>query len=310
MQHKQEFNEHFKIILLGDNFVGKSSLLHTYCGGNIYSSDEYMDTMGVDQQIRLLKSFNKIIQLRIWDASGAPTLQKIVSSYFRNVDGALICFDLTNRVSLQHTKEHIERLKEIKKDDVPMVLVGCKADLGQSKTIYSEEARKWASELGIIYIEVSSLKKENIAQPFLQITDQIYIAKLLNKLKPKLEESLNGYLKLINPKNRSSFFTEQSVDLTAKEGALREEYKVLFDKLLHLRSVDELVEAHRKTAELLENSDQLYKQDNPFLSTFVSSSLSTALKQTLDVLSGLLAHLSVAKEEQKQQKPGITASLV
>ncbi|MGM9454058.1 Rab family GTPase [Legionella bozemanae] len=308
MQHKQEFNEHFKIILLGDNFVGKSCLLHTYCGGNVYSSDEYMDTMGVDQQIKRLNAFNKIIQLRIWDASGAPRLHKIVSLYFRHVDGALICFDLTNKTSLQHTKEHIARLKEIKKN-VSMILVGCKADLGQCRDIYSEEARKWASELGLIYIEVSSLKKENIAQPFTQITDQIYIANQLHKLKPKLEESLNGYLKLINPKSRSSFFAEQNLDLT-KEGALREEYKMLFDTLFHLRSVDELVEAHRKTAELLERADQLYKQDSPFLSTFVSSSLSTALKQTLDVLSGLLAHLSVAKEELKQQKPGITTSLL
>lgn len=85
---------------------------------------------------------------------------------------------------------------------------------------------------------------------------------------------------------------------------------MLFDTLFHLRSVDELVEVHRKTAELLERADQLYKQDSPFLSTFVSSSLSTALKQTLDELSGLLTHLSVAKEELKQQKPGITTRLL
>ncbi|KTD72534.1 Rab family GTPase [Legionella tucsonensis] len=306
MEQKQEFNEHFKIILLGDNFVGKSCLLHTFCGGNVYSSDEYTDTMGVDQQIRLIKAFNKIIQLRIWDASGTPRLQKIVSSYFRHVDGTLICFDLTNRVSLQHTKEHIERLREIKKN-VPIILVGCKADLGKCRGVCSEEAKKWAGELGLTYIEVSSLKKENIEQPFTQITDQIYIVNQLNKLKPKLEKFLNDYLKLINPKNRSVFFTEQNSDLT-KEGALREEYKTLFDKLFHVKSVEELVEAYRKTVELLESADQLYKQDSPFLSTFVSSSLSTALKQTLDVLSGLLAHLSAAKEPKHQKAGAVTNS--
>lgn len=306
MEQKQEFNEHFKIILLGDNFVGKSCLLHTFCGGNVYSSDEYTDTMGVDQQIRRIKAFNKIIQLRIWDASGTPRLQKIVSSYFRHVDGTLICFDLTNRTSLQHTKEHIERLREIKKN-VPIILVGCKADLGQRIGVCSEEAKKWAGELGLTYIEVSSLKKENIEQPFTQITDQIYIANQLNKLKPKLEKFLNDYLKLINPKNRSVFFTEQNSDST-KEGVLREEYKTLFDKLFHVKSVEELVEAYRKTVELLESADQLYKQDSPFLSTFVSSSLSTALKQTLDILSGLLVHLSATKEPKHQKTGAVTNS--
>ncbi|AWN73000.1 TPA: Rab family GTPase [Legionella anisa] len=305
MEHKQEFNEHFKIILLGDNYVGKSCLLHTYCGGNVYSSDEYTDTMGVDQQIRRLNAFNKIIQLRIWDASGAPRLHKIISSYFRHVDGALICFDLGNRTSLLHTKEHIERLKEIKK--VPMILVGCKADLGR-REISSEEAKKWASELGLTYIEVSSLKKENIEQPFTQITDQIYITNQLNKLKPKLEELLNSYLKLANPKNRSGFFAQQNLDI-AKEGALREEYKTLFDKSLHLRNMDELVEAYRKTTELLERADNLYKQENPFLSNFVSSPLLTALKQTLDVLDGLLTHLSAAKELKYQKLGTVTNSI-
>ncbi|MCE0721926.1 MULTISPECIES: Rab family GTPase [Legionella] len=304
MEQKQDFNEHFKIILLGDNFVGKSCLLQTYCGGNLYSSDEYMDTMGVDQQISRLKAFNKIIQLRIWDASGAPGLHKIVSSYFRSVDAALICFDLSNRSSLQHTKEHIERLKVIK--NVPMILVGCKADLEQRRVVSFEEAKKWASELGLTYIEVSSLKKANIEQPFTQITEQIYIAKQLNKLKPKLEEFLNSYL--INLKNRSGFFAEQNLDL-AKQGTLREEYKTLFDKLFHLRSVEELAEAYRKATELLEKADNLYKQDSPFLSTFVSSPLSTALRQTVEILGGLLTHLSAGKE-LKHQKPGtVTNSL-
>lgn len=289
MEQKQEFNEHFKIILLGNNFVGKSRLLLTYCGGQFYISDEYMDTMGVDQGIKKLKVFNKIIQLRIWDASGSPKLLKIVSSYFRSVDGALICFDLTNRKSFIDTKEHIGRLREVKKN-IPMILVGCKADLDKRRDISLLEAKEWAKQLGVSYLEVSSLAKENIEQPFTLITNQIYIAAQLNRLKPKLEECLNHYLQIVHPPSRSNFFSEQNSDL-GKEGALKEEYKILYEKLLLTRSADELKDIEKDIMQLLDKANDCYKVSSPFLSSFVSSPLAKALKQTLDCLKELLAEM-------------------
>ncbi|MCW8387511.1 GTP-binding protein [Fluoribacter dumoffii] len=307
MEHKNEYDEHFKIILLGDNAVGKSCLMHTFCDSGFYLFDGYMDTMGVDQKIQKINAFNKCIQLRIWDASGAPKLQKIVASYLRTVDGALICFDLTREDSLHHAREYVAQLRAVKKN-VAMILIGCKADLEQRRAISVGQAKAIANEMGIDYLEVSSLKKENTDLPFIRILTKIYILNQLTKIKPTLEEHFNNYLKLTRFKKHAHFFSEQALS-AHREDVLREEYRLLFEKLFDCQSVEELAEFFRKIGELIERADELYRQDNPFLNHFISSPLSKVLKHTLDALTHRFAGmkgLPIAKEMLIQKNNSIT----
>ncbi|MCW8408937.1 GTP-binding protein [Legionella sp. PATHC035] len=287
MEHKREYDEHFKVILLGDNAVGKSSLMHTYCGGTLHPFDEYMSTIGVDQKIQWVNAFNKKIQLRIWDASGASRLQKVVDSYFRTVDGALVCFDLSQKGSLQNTKGYIERLRATKQN-VPILLVGCKADISHRREIATEQAQQLADELHIDYFEVSALKKANIEQPFIHILEQIYISRQLNKVKPTLEAYFHEYLKLTNPKNRAGFFIEQGMLLDKADDKLQEEFKTHFKQLFDYKNVEELVAFCRKASELMERGSEFYKRENPVLSGFVASPLTKIVKQTVNVLTYVL----------------------
>ncbi|QMT61761.1 Rab family GTPase [Legionella sp. PC997] len=304
MERKQEYDEHFKIILLGNNAVGKSCLVQAYCGGSLYSYDTYMDTMGVDQEIKWIKLFNKKVQLRIWDASGTPKLQEIVGSYFRSVDGALVCFDLTNKTSLQHTKDYVARLR-VTKQNLPMILVGCKADIEKRREVSSTQAKGLADELGLEYLEVSSRNKMNVEQLFYHITLRIYLAKHLNKIKPLLDEFFNNYLKLTNP-NRTHLFTEKHQNLVLK-GETRAEYNAQFEKLFASTNVDEVIEFCRTTLDLMEQANNFYKQDSPVLSTFLTSPLASIFKEILEVVSTMLSDMMgfVAARELIYQKKSI-----
>ncbi|WP_454781651.1 Rab family GTPase [Legionella sp. WA2022007384] len=308
MEHKQEYDEHFKIILLGDNAVGKSCLVQAYCGGSLYGYDVYMDTMGVDQEIKSLKVFNKKVQLRIWDASGTSKLKEIVASYFRSIDGALICFDLTNKASLQHTKEYVARLR-VTKVNLPMILVGCKADLEKRREVSFMQAKELADELGLEYLEVSSLHKINVEQLFLQIALHIYLAKHLSKIKPILDECFNNYLKLTNP-HRTSLFAEKHLNLVLK-GETRAEYNVQFEKLFASTRVEEVIVFCRKTLALMEKANNFYKQDSPVLSTFKTCPLASTLKGMLDVLYGMLGDMMgvVAAKELIYQNQSVEHTL-
>ncbi|KTD04722.1 GTP-binding protein [Fluoribacter gormanii] len=307
MEQKQEYDEHFKIILLGNNAVGKSCLLRTYCD-RTPCFDEYMDTMGVDQEIKPINVFNKRVLLRIWDSSGAPKLQNIVASYFRFVDGALICFDLANRASLSGAKEHVARLRTIR-NDIPIVLVGCKSDLKKRREVTSKQAKELADELGSDYLEVSALNDMNVEQLFTQITLQIYLSKQLNKIKPTLDKCFNNFLKLNNP-NRAKLFTEQHQSSPIK-GEIRAEYRAQFAKLFVSRRVDEVTEFCRKTLDLIEKTNYFYKQESPVLSSFLTSPLSNALKDILDVLNSMLGDMMgfTAANELIYQKKSIEHAL-
>ncbi|MGL5742458.1 MAG: Rab family GTPase [Legionella sp.] len=167
MEQKQEYDEHYKIIILGDNCVGKSCLLQSYFGGD-FDLYYYVDTYDVDQKIKLLRIFDKTIRLRIWDASGAPNLKDLIAQYIRLADGSFICFDVTNTSSFRNVKTYVERFKA-NGTNAPMILIGCKSDEVKQRKITYTEAQELAEELGLPYLEVSSLKKINLNEWFEQM---------------------------------------------------------------------------------------------------------------------------------------------
>ncbi|KTD11997.1 Ras family GTPase [Legionella gratiana] len=283
MEHKEEYDEQFKIILLGDNCVGKSCLLATLFGHADFN--DYVDTMGVDQKIKFLRTYNKTIKLRIWDASGTPKLQKIVSSYFRHTDGAFICFDLTNSQSFYNIKALVERFRA-SNQQVPIILVGCKADLIGLREVSYKEANELAHQLGFTYLEASALKEINVKEGFNLLAQQIYFMAQLKKIKPILEEQYNNYQKLEIQKDRSCLFSAYRQNLT-KEAPLKKEYHLSLQQFLRGTDPSALNEFCIKILDLIERVDQFYKHENPYWSIISHSPLSKILRHALDVLCSM-----------------------
>ncbi|AUH71184.1 Rab family GTPase [Legionella sainthelensi] len=282
MEHKEEYDEHIKIILLGDNYVGKSCLLASLFGNPDF--DYYVDTMGVDEKIKFLRTYNKTIKLRIWDASGAPRLQKIVASYFHHVDGAFICFDLTNLQSFQNIKALVDRFK-VSNQQAPIVLVGCKADLIDLRNVSRKEANELADQLGLTYIEVSARKEINVKEGFNVLAKQIYFLAQVKKIKPILEEQYHNYF-LTMQRYRSGLFSACSPYRT-KEGLLKEEYHSSLKQFLQATDPSALNVFCIKVLDLIEQVDQVYEHENPYWSIISHSPLSKILRQALDVLCSM-----------------------
>ena len=102
-----------KLIVLGDQFSGKSSIL------NRYKNDEFIDysvsTIGVDFVTKTInKDDNKYI-LNMWDTSGQEKFNSIITSYYRNIIVALLVFDLSNTESFLNLKNVFLRRKIIEK---------------------------------------------------------------------------------------------------------------------------------------------------------------------------------------------------
>jgi small GTP-binding protein len=85
-----------KILLLGDSAVGKSSLLTQYCDKDF--SLGHMPTIGIEYKQKVLNlNNNKSVKIQLWDTAGHERFRTITPVYYRNVDGVLLIFDITQQ---------------------------------------------------------------------------------------------------------------------------------------------------------------------------------------------------------------------
>lgn len=276
MQQKQEQNRFFKLLLLGDRAVGKTTLLQKFV--KELDPDCYYATCGVDQKICPLVLFNQPHDLRIWDAGGDPKLWPLVKRYLPETHGALVCFDATNPFSLMRVNHYAESLREAQ-PNLPIMLIACKTDLTQKRMVTQEQAQQLAQKLGIGYLETSGLKKNNVDAAFVQISQRMYFARMLHNIRPIIEKYFNDYAdNLPNP-------------ISKKETLLKEEYRHLLRQLLRATSLDELEDFYQKTSNIIDKADALFARKHPIWNTITISPLSSALKKTLTVLDPLKKNL-------------------
>lgn len=98
--HQTDYDYIFKILLIGDSAVGKSSLLLRFAE-DIFT-DSFLPTIGVDFKIRTTESAGERVKLSIWDTAGQERYKSILSSYYKGSHGIFLIFDITNHSSLEH----------------------------------------------------------------------------------------------------------------------------------------------------------------------------------------------------------------
>ncbi|XP_077404003.1 ras-related protein Rab-42a [Vanacampus margaritifer] len=164
----------FRIILLGDSTVGKSSLLKRFTDG-VYS-DVADPTVGVDFYARSLDIQPGVkIRLQLWDTAGQERFRSITTSYYRNSVGGLLVFDLTNRKTFEHVREWYNEVSEhILPHHMIYILIGHKSDLKKERKVSLDEAEQLAAELGIRYIETSAKCNINVDRAFAHLTRDVY----------------------------------------------------------------------------------------------------------------------------------------
>ena len=99
MECNEFYNYIFKIIIIGDSNTGKTSILNRYVKRTF--NEHYVCTMGVDFLMKTIILNNSLMKLQLWDTAGMEKFKHITHSYYRGAHAAIICFDLTSRVSFK-----------------------------------------------------------------------------------------------------------------------------------------------------------------------------------------------------------------
>ncbi|KAM9852279.1 ras-related protein Rab-42b isoform 1-T2 [Aulostomus maculatus] len=182
----------FRIIMLGDSTVGKSSLLKRY------TEDLFLDTInetvGVDFYVHFLEVEPGVrVKLQFWDTAGQERFRSVTRSYYRNSVGGLLVFDMTNRASFDNIKVwHDEVCERVRPHKVLFVLVSQKSDRHAhgERVVSREEAEKLAGKLGMPYVEASAKTGHNVREAFELLTRRVYQGLLSGEV--ELQEGWDG----------------------------------------------------------------------------------------------------------------------
>ena len=161
---EQEYDYLFKVLLIGDSSVGKTSVLLRYVDDTF--NPEFQTTIGVDFKISTFQLNGKVIKLQLWDTAGQDRFKNIVASYYRGAHGIILAFDITNAASFQNVNRWYEEAQNYLQKSVPKLLIGNKADLSNQRAVRPEEAKELADRLGVQYIETSAKNSQNVKLAF------------------------------------------------------------------------------------------------------------------------------------------------
>lgn len=146
-----------KSIILGDCGVGKTTMLYKYYTGNFNFDNQ--STVGVNFVSKYVKNIKcdvaDLIKLQIWDTAGQERFRSIIRSYYHNVCGCIIAYDITNKNTFNNSSYWMDEVKK-NNEDVVLILVGTKNDLEEKREVSYEEGVKLSNYYNIPFFEISS----------------------------------------------------------------------------------------------------------------------------------------------------------
>jgi Ras-related protein Rab-1A len=177
----------YKLLLIGDSGVGKSSILNRFTEN--YFHENYISTIGVDFKISHMKINDKNIKLQIWDTAGQEKFKTIVSSYYRNSHGIIVVYDITNIDSFNNVKNWLDEIYKYSPNNIKILLVGNKCDLKYGRQVDREVAEDYAFLNNLLFIETSAKNAINIEEIYNKIVKNIYDTN--NKIDEKNKKNID-----------------------------------------------------------------------------------------------------------------------
>ncbi|CAL1680435.1 unnamed protein product [Lasius platythorax] len=154
-----------KVVMLGSQGVGKTSLIGRYMG----NFDHASPTIGASFFNCKLNLGDTKIKLQVWDTAGQERFRSMAPMYYRNANAAMLVFDLTQYNSFIAIKCWVKELQQNVEETMVLAVIGNKSDLTHQRQIDGEEGQKYATSIGATYHEISVLHNEGVETVFLAI---------------------------------------------------------------------------------------------------------------------------------------------
>ena len=178
MSEKKDYKYLFKILILGDSFVGKTNMLKRFLHNDFDSTNK--ETVGVEFDSKNItlgeNGKEEIVKAQIWDTAGQERYRSLTKAYYKGAKGALLVYDITRRVTFENIDNWLIDLRTNGDKDILIILIGNKSDLEDKREVSKDEAETKAEQYNTAFLETSAKSGDNITKGFMELIEQIYKA--------------------------------------------------------------------------------------------------------------------------------------
>ena len=179
--------ESFKIILVGESGVGKTSIITQFVDETFQQDQQ--STIGGTFSNKTLKCDNKILKLEIWDTAGQERYRSVTTMFYKDSNAAILVYDITSKYSFEELRDYwIQQIIETAPKNLILVIAANKSDLIENQIVDEEEAREVAKKYNALFFETSAKNQSGINDLFIQIAKKYTNAKKVEIIIDKDEE--------------------------------------------------------------------------------------------------------------------------
>uniref|UniRef100_A0A7S2CX30 Uncharacterized protein n=1 Tax=Haptolina brevifila TaxID=156173 RepID=A0A7S2CX30_9EUKA len=168
---QRKFDLQIKLMMIGDQNVGKTALLMRYAENEFHES--LLPTIGIDFKIKTVELLGKLVKLQIWDTAGQERFRTITQAYYRGAMGILLIYDVTTTKSWSNVRNWVRNIQDNAPQTVNKILIGNKCDLASKREVTTQQGEQLAREYGMKFLETSARENLNVQEAFFTLASDV-----------------------------------------------------------------------------------------------------------------------------------------